>query len=109
MKFSTPMGAFFGKSVQVILPAVVSIIATGSGDAAAVVDGPVVRCGGVEGSGLACDQSIPEKRAKITTRLLCLRIPTPPHSFSEFENFILAKEDCTTQEPPRSTCVRRGT
>src|ERR1041385_1173523 len=68
MKLATPIGAFFGKSVQVSFPAVVSMIAVGAGAAVAVAG----FFGVPEVAGLVCDISESEKstvRATIVLRM----------------------------------------
>jgi hypothetical protein len=59
MKLATPIGALSGKSVQVSLPAVVSITAVGLPEAA---------------TGLACDHDASEDRKITETRIKHLRM-----------------------------------
>jgi hypothetical protein len=62
MKLATPMGALSGKSVQVSLPAVVSITAVGWAEAVA---------------GLACDHNVSEDKRITETRIKHLRMAAP--------------------------------
>jgi hypothetical protein len=79
MKLATPIGALSGKSVQVILPAVVSMMATGSPDdvvaaglAAVVAAG--FFAGAVLGAGVVCENAaehntVTVRRTEYTTRM----------------------------------------
>src|SRR5437762_13797197 len=68
IKLATPIGAFFGNSVQVSLPAVVSMMAAGAGAAAAV--DAVGFLGAADVAGLACDIKEIEKSTVKATMVL---------------------------------------
>src|SRR5580692_7762445 len=83
MKLATPIGALSGKSVQVSLPAVVSITAVGWPEAAA---------------GVACDHNVSEDRKKTETRIRQLRMRSSLFAVIECDKSIAIIRilNCTT-------------
>src|SRR6202795_1096323 len=92
MKFSTPIGAAFGNSVQCRSPAVVWMMAAGSAVAAGA-EAAGLRTGGLVAGGVEVACAAPSRDVEIIRTSVCSRVRMDaPVS-------ILASFNCTTIDP----------